>query len=103
MFPGLLAYGLLDAGSAGTSAIVALLAVAFAIVAFRAARRRANKALRIVGYAFTLFAAKNIFSAVNVLTHAVPHDAIELILSLVDLAIMLLLFWPLLRRRARSA
>lgn len=103
MLPGILAYGLLDTGSATVSGVVSLLAIAFAIVAFRAAKRRNNTALRIVGLAFVLFAGKNLFSAVNVLTHAVPHDAIELFLSLTDLVIMLLLFWPLLRRRARSA
>lgn len=85
--------------SAGVSLVVALLALTMGLVAFRAARRRGNRALHVVGLAFLVFAAKNVFSAVNVLYHAVPHDAIELALSLFDLVIMLLLFAPFLRRR----
>ena len=89
----------LDLASAGTSALVALLALAFAFLAFRARRVRGNPALRLVGVAFLVFAAKNAFSAFNVLTHVVPHDAIELVLSLFDLALLLLLFAPFLLRR----
>jgi hypothetical protein len=89
----------LDLASSGTSLVVALLALAMAFMAFRAQRKRRNPALRFVGIAFLLFAAKNVFSAYNVIYHAVPHDAIELVLSLFDLALLLLLFAPLLLRR----
>jgi Na+/phosphate symporter len=91
--------------SAGTSLLVTLLALGMAFVALRARRQRNNPALILVGIAFLVFAAKNAFSAYNVLAHeragwfSVPHDEIELVLSLTDLAIMLLLFAPLLLRR----
>lgn len=89
----------LDLASSGTSLVVALLALAMALLAFRAQRRRRNPSLRFVGVAFLVFAVKNLFSAYNVLYHAVPHDAIELVLSLFDLALLLLLFAPFLLRR----
>jgi hypothetical protein len=92
-------HGPLDLASSGTSVVVALLALTMAVLAFRAQRKRANPGLRLVGIAFLVFAAKNVFSAYNVLTHAVPHDAIELVLSLFDLALLLLLFAPFLLRR----
>ncbi|HVL47692.1 MAG TPA: hypothetical protein VM889_03960 [Candidatus Thermoplasmatota archaeon] len=86
--------------SAATSGLVAALAGVLAVVAFRAAARRANPALRFVGAAFVVFVAKNVFSGYNVMTHAVRHDEIELALSVFDLAILLLLVMPLLRRRS---
>lgn len=85
--------------SAGTSAVVALLALGLALLAFRAWRKRRNAGLAWVGGAFVVFAVKNVFSAYNVTEHAVPHDEIELILSLFDLLIMLMLFAPFLGRR----
>lgn len=81
------------------SSLVAVLAIVLAGLALRAARRRGNPALRIVALAFFAFFVKNVFSAFNVLTHVVPHDAIELVLSLFDLALLLLLFLPLVLRR----
>ncbi|GEM_PF-6413813 len=85
--------------SSATSAVVALLALVMALIAFRAAGRKRNPGLRWVGFAFVLFAAKNVFSAYNVVTHFVLHDDIELVISLFDLVIMLLLFVPLFSRR----
>lgn len=85
--------------SSGTSVVVALLAAALAVLAFRAAARRGNPGLRWVGSAFVVFALKNAFSAYNVTTHLVPHDDIELVLSVADFLILLLLFAPLLARR----
>lgn len=85
--------------SAGVSLVVALLALGMAVVACVSMRRRSNRALGIVAAAFLVFAAKNVFSAVNVETHLVEHDAIELVLSLFDLVLLLLLFLPLLARR----
>lgn len=89
----------LTPASAGVSLLVAALAAFFALLALRAAGRRGNPSLRWVGGAFLLFGLKNGFSSYNVWTHLVPHDAIELVLSVADLAIMLLLFAPLLLRR----
>lgn len=81
------------------SGIAALLAVVFAFLAFGAARRRGNPGLRWVAGAFLLFAAKNVFATFNVVTHRVPHDAIELVLAATDLLIMAMLFAPLILRR----
>jgi len=94
--------------SAATSALVAILALAMAVVAFRARAKRGNKALTLVAWAFVVFALKNVFSGYNVVAHeraawpSVPHDEIELILSLFDLVIMLFLFAPFLLRRGRA-
>lgn len=89
----------LSVASAGTSVIVTLLASTLAILAFLAATKRRSPNLRWVGAAFVVFAAKNAFSAYNVWTHVIPHDAIELTLSLFDLVLLGLIFAPLLRRR----
>ena len=84
--------------SSATSIFVALLALLFSFVAFQAWRRKGTRGLFWVGIAFVVFALKNVFSAYNVVTHFVPHDDIELGLSLFDLVIMLLLFAPLIFR-----
>jgi hypothetical protein len=99
LFLGVVAGAASPSLSAGISLVVAALALVMAIVAFRAGARRRNRALHVVGAAFVVFTAKNIFSAVNVLTHLVPHDSIELVLSLFDLVLLLMLFAPFLRRR----
>lgn len=85
--------------SAAASVLVAFLAALFAGLALAARRKRPNPALTYVAAAFGVFALKNLFSAVNVTTHVVPHDGIELILSLCDLVIMVLLFTPFVRRK----
>lgn len=87
--------------SAALSILVALLALVLAGLAVKSLRRRGNPALRFVAAAFGVFAVKNAFSAYNVITHVVPHDAIELVLSVFDLMLLILLFMPLaLRKRA---
>lgn len=85
--------------SAGTSGLVALLALLMAIIALRARSKRGTRGLGMVALAFFVFALKNVFSGYNVVTHFVPHDEIELVLSLFDLVIMVILFAPFLRRR----
>lgn len=85
--------------SAAVSILVALLAGLFAGLALAARRKRPNPALAYVAAAFGVFGLKNAFSAVNVTTHVVPHDGIELILSLCDLAILAILFTPFVRRK----
>lgn len=90
---------LLTPYASAVSAFVALLAFVLGILAFRAASRRGNPGLRWVGAAFLAFALKDVFAAAMVVTHAVPHDGIELILSGSDLVIIALLFVPLLFRR----
>lgn len=89
----------MSVASSGTSALVMLLAAGLSVVAFRAARLRKTTSLTWVGVAFAVFALKNGFSAFNVWTHAVPHDAIELVLSLFDLVLLMLLLTPLVLRR----
>lgn len=88
--------------SAVVSGLIALLALVFAGIAVVASRRRRIRGLRWVAAAFVVFAAKNVFSSVNVLTHAVPHDAIELVLSLFDALLLVMLFLPLVRRRRET-
>jgi hypothetical protein len=85
--------------SAATSAIVALLAIGFSIAAFRSYYKRGNGAMRWVGVAFLVFALRNLFSGFNVITDIVHHGVVELVLSLFDLALMLILIAPLLLRR----
>lgn len=89
----------LSLASTGTSVLVAILALLLSVVAFRSAARRNSPNLRLVGAAFLVFVAKNAFSAYNVWTHAVPHDAIELVLSVFDLVLLVLLLAPLALRR----
>lgn len=89
----------LTVASSATSIVVMLLAAGLSGVAFRAAGLRRTPSLKWVGVAFAVFAVKNGFSAFNVWTHAVPHDAIELVLSLFDLVLLMLLLAPLLLRR----
>lgn len=95
----------LTSASAAVSLLVMLLALGLAGMAVASLRRRGNPALRFVAAAFVVFAIKNAFSAYNVVAHdstgwpSVPHDAIELVLSLFDLVLLVLLFVPLLLRR----
>lgn len=79
--------------------VVFVLAAVLAGLAWRAAARRSNPSLRIVSLAFGLFSLKGLFTALNVQTHWIPHDAIELVLSGFDLALLALLFLPFLARR----
>ncbi|MCA1812625.1 MAG: hypothetical protein LC624_01585 [Halobacteriales archaeon] len=85
--------------SATTSAVVGLIALALAVLAWRARSRSGNAQLAFVAAAFAVFAAKSAFSAWDVATpspHPVPHDELELVLSVFDLAIIVLLCLPLL-------
>lgn len=85
--------------SAAVSILVATLAFVMAGMGFAAAAKRGNRALRIVALSFAVFGVKNVFSAVNVSTHLVEHDMIELVLSLFDLVILALLFTPFILRK----
>lgn len=89
----------MSVASSATSLLVMLLAIVLAVMALRAARMRSTPTLRWVAAAFGVFALKNAFSAFNVWTHAVQHDAIELVLSILDLVLLVLLFAPLVLRR----
>lgn len=85
--------------SSVVASVVAVLAVVFAWIAFGSARKTSRPALRVVGWAFVIFALKNAFVAYNVWTHLVPHDGIELLLSVADLVLLGLLLSPLMSRR----
>jgi len=85
--------------SVTTSLVVAVLALAFSVMAFRAYSKRSNSAMQWVGVAFLVFALRNLFSAFNIWTEAIHHGTVELVLSLFDLALMLILMTPLLLRR----
>jgi hypothetical protein len=85
--------------ASATAALVALLALVFAGVAIRARRERGNRALVWVALAFFVFALKQVFTSVALVTDYVAHDIIELVLTASDLAIMLLLFAPFVTRR----
>lgn len=79
------------------SSLVALVALVMALLAWRAYRYTGNARLRFVVVAFALFAAKSAFTAYDVSTplpHPIQHDHLEAILSVVDLAIILVLFVP---------
>lgn len=95
----------LTPASAAISVLVTVLALVLAGLAIASLRRRRNPGLRFVAAAFMVFAVKNAFSAYNVVAHvrpampSVPHDAIELVLSLFDLVLLVLLFVPLVFRR----
>lgn len=101
MFILAVAHDPMSLASSATSAVVMLLALVLCGLAFRAARARSSPSLRWVGWAFLVFALKNAFSAYNVWTHTVPHDAIELVLSIFDLVLLVLLFVPLILRKRR--
>jgi len=95
----------LTPASAAVSILVAILALVLTGLAVASLRRRKNPGLGFVAAAFFVFAVKNVFSAYNVVAHegaawpSVPHDAIELVLSLFDLVLLVLLFVPLFFRR----
>lgn len=83
----------------GVVLLVGLLAAALAGVGYGASRRSGNPALGFVAGAFAVFALKSIFSAWGVYARALPHEHLELVLSLADLVILVLLALPLLTRR----
>lgn len=88
-----------------TSLLVGLIALVMAVLAWQARRRSGNAQLSFVAGAFVLFLIKSLFSAYIVATpppHPVPHDEIELVLSLFDLAIIGLLFLPFVLRASKA-
>ena len=82
-------------------AVVSLLLTALAASAWR---RTGNRKLAFVTSAFAVFFLKSVVTAYAVRTDAIHHEALELLGSLADLAIVLLLvapfLSPVLRREA---
>ncbi len=80
--------------AAATSLFVALLAWIMAVLGFRSFQKTRNPRLVFVVIAFVTFTVKSLFVSYNVISHVVPHDAIEFISALFDLLIIVTLFLP---------
>lgn len=78
--------------------VVALIALALAVTAFRASARSGNVRLRFVGAAFSTLAFKGLLVAYSLQTGFIGHEHLELVSSLFDLAVVGLLVYPLLRK-----
>lgn len=78
------------------AAIVAALSLLMAYWGYRAYKTTENIRLLFVVLAFITFVIKSLFVAYNVKYHAVQHDSIELVSTLFDLLIVLILFLPFL-------
>ena len=79
--------------------VVAVLCGAVAVAAWRAVVRTGNPRIRLVVAAFSLLAAKNLVKSVRLASGARESAGLELAFSLVDLAAVGLIAWPLLLRR----
>ena len=83
-------------------ATVALVSLLLTLLAAAAWRRTGNRKLGFVTAAFVVFFAKSLLTAYSVKTGLIAHEDLELIGSLGDLAVVLLLVAPfaapLLRR-----
>ncbi len=86
----------IHAVTAITILVVGLVCLALAIVGWRAYRRSGSRALAFVSLAFLVFAGKGAFAALALWTDALRHEHLELVLSIADLAAVLLLALPLL-------
>lgn len=82
-----------------SAGIVAVLCGAIALASWRALLRTGNGRIRLVVLAFTLLAAKNLLKSVRLASGAPESGGLELAFSLVDLAAVALIAWPLLMRR----
>ncbi len=77
--------------------VVAAIAVALTIIAVRAQRRSGNPRLRLVATAFAMLAIKGLLVAAALQWGFIGHEHLELVSSLFDLAVVVLLALPLLR------
>lgn len=84
--------------AAGAAFVVALLAAVMAYLGTKSYRNTGNTRLLFVVVAFLVFVVKSLFTAYNVSSHAVRHDTIELVGSLFDVVIVVLLFIPFFLR-----
>jgi hypothetical protein len=81
-----------------SAGIVAVLCGAIAAASWRALVRTGNPRIRLVILAFSLLAAKNLVKSVRLASGAPESGGLELAFSLVDLAAVALIAWPLLMR-----
>lgn len=80
--------------------VVAVVSLILTILAAAAWRRTGNRKLAFVTGAFAVFFLKSILTAYSVSTGFIQHEDLELIGSLGDLAVVLLLVAPFLARAA---
>jgi hypothetical protein len=82
-----------------SSGTVAILCGIIALASWRALLRTGNARIRLVVLAFSLLAAKNLVKCVRLASGSPESGGLELAFSLVDLAAVALIAWPLLLRR----
>ncbi|MGQ0536966.1 MAG: hypothetical protein ACT4PT_12955 [Methanobacteriota archaeon] len=91
--------------SAAMSAFVGVASLLLAAAGFRSYRTTGSRNLPFVAGAFLLFAGKGFLGAWAIYARSIPHEHLELILSIADAVIVALLVTPLLRgwlRRGRA-
>lgn len=81
--------------------VVGLVALVLAGVGLQAMGASRNRALAFVVAAFAVFALKGFFGAWALWTRGVEHEVLEMVLAVADLAVVALLFAPLLARDRR--
>lgn len=79
-------------------AVVGVITLTLTVIAVRAQQRTGNPRLWFLVSAFGLFTIKSALVAWAVSMESIAHEHLELVSSLFDLAIVVLLFMPLLRR-----
>lgn len=77
--------------------IVAVIALFLTTMAYRSVRRSGNKRLLFVTGAFGLLAIRGFLVAYSMPSHFIEHGMLELVSSIFDLAIVVLLALPLFR------
>jgi heme/copper-type cytochrome/quinol oxidase subunit 4 len=77
--------------------VVSAIALLLTFIAFRAMRRTESRRLRFVVAAFALFAVKGVVVGTALLTEAIQHEHLEVVSAVFDLAVVALLFYPILR------
>jgi hypothetical protein len=82
-----------------SAGVVAVLCGVIAIASWRAVLRTGNPRIRLVVAAFSLLAAKNLLKSVRLASGAPESGGLEFAFSLVDLAAVALIAWPLVMRR----
>lgn len=79
-------------------AIVASISAALTIIAAFAYRRRHNRILLFLIFAFIVFTVKNVFAAVSLSLEWIPHEHLEVYEGLFDLVTVALLIAPYFSR-----
>lgn len=77
--------------------VVSAIAFVLAVLAYKAMQRTHSRSLRFVVAAFGLFVLKGLVVGIALLTDTIRHEHLEVVSSLFDLGIVVLLIWPVLR------